>query len=157
MPVRGEMCDRLRTTDTAGRKVLQCSENTPPLVNGQFADPNPRLIVTDRLLGPPVENEVAEVSVSIQAAEIGLAEIHQDLVRSLVVARVLPVVGFADGIRERIFRVRPGQHLLHLELLPRPAGDDWLGPVVDRLTLLAPVVLQGIPRASVFELKRNQS
>src|ERR1035441_1432410 len=111
----------------------------------QFTDPEPRLVVTNRILGPPVENQVAEMRVGIQAAKIRLAEFHQYAVCSRHVAGVLPVVGFNDGIGERIVRVLPGQYLLQFELAPRAPGNNRLGPLLDGLILLAPVVLARIP------------
>jgi len=99
------------------------------VAQGQFADAKPRLVVTDRVRRPVVEDEVAEVSVGVQAAEIGLAELHQDLVRSLSVAGILEVVGLGDGIAVQIIGVPPGHDLLHFERLPRAAGDDRLGPL----------------------------
>jgi len=100
------------------------------VAQGQFADAKPRLVVTDRVRRPVVEDEVAEVSVGVQAAEIGLAEVHQDLVRSLSVAGILEVVGLGDGIAVQIIGVPPGHDLLHFERLPRAAGDDRLGPLL---------------------------
>src|ERR1035441_426068 len=43
---------------------------------GQFTDPEPRFVMTNRILGPPVENQVAEMRVGVEAAKIRLAEFH---------------------------------------------------------------------------------
>src|SRR3989304_756325 len=100
------------------------------VAQGQVADAKPRLVVTDRVRRPVVEDDVAEGRVGVQAAEIGLAEVHQDLVRSLSVAGILEVVGLGDGIAVQIVGVPPGHDLLHFERLPRAAGDDRLGPLL---------------------------
>ena len=88
---------------------------------GQLADPEPRLIVTDRVLGPVVENEVAEVRVGIQATEVGLTEIHQDLVCTLYFTGVLAVIGFGDRVGKGILG-RP----------PRAAPAPSQTPAADR-------------------------
>src|SRR5271157_2909310 len=119
-------------THQGGRCKCYLLTNT----KGQLADPHARLIVTDRVLGQLVENQVAEMCVGVQAAEVGLTEIHQDLIRSLVVAGVPAVIGFGDRVGERIVSVRAGQHLFHLEFQPRPARDHRLGPFLNRLTFL---------------------
>ena len=67
----------------------------------QLADAHAHLVVADRVLGPVVEDEVAEVGVGVQAAEVGLAELHQDLVRGRAVAGVLEIVGLGDRDRSR--------------------------------------------------------
>lgn len=40
------------------------------------------------------------------------------------------------------------QHLLHLELTARPAGDNRLGPLLDRFGVFAPVMLAWVPDAA---------
>lgn len=52
--------------------------------------------------------------------------------------------------------MRPWQDLLHLERLPGATSDDGLGPLVDGLTLLAPVLLLRVPYALVFEGERDE-
>jgi hypothetical protein len=42
----------------------------------QATDPKPHLVVTDCVFRPPAENQVAEMRMSVEAAEVGLAEIH---------------------------------------------------------------------------------
>ena len=39
----------------------------------------------------------------------------------------------------------------------RTAGDDWLRPVLDRFTLLAPIVFRGIPKAPLLQSQRDQA
>jgi hypothetical protein len=80
------------------------------------------------------------MGVGVEAAQVGLTELHQDLVRLHAVAGVFEIVGLGDGICERIVGIVAGQHPLHLELWARAAGDDRLGPLPDRLAFLAPVV-----------------
>jgi hypothetical protein len=53
-------------------------------------------------------------------------------------------------IGKGIVRVSERQHLLHLKFRSRTAADDWLGPVLDGFTLLAPIVLRGIPKAALL-------
>lgn len=112
--------------------------------------------MTDGILGPVVEDEVSQVRVGVKTTKIDLAEIHQDLVGALAVAGILSVVGFADRIGKGIVRVRARQHLFHLKLRSRTASDDRLGPLFDRLTLLAPVVLRGIPKAPFLQSQGDQ-
>ena len=57
-----------------------------------------RLVVADCILGPTVKGEVAEMRMRIQAAEIGLAEVHQLLDRGREVTSVLEIVGLADRV-----------------------------------------------------------
>ena len=45
---------------------------------GQLADADAHLVVADRVLRRVVEDEVAEVRVSVEATQVGLAELHQD-------------------------------------------------------------------------------
>ncbi len=49
------------------------------------------------------------------------------------------------------------EHLLHLELRTRAAGDDRLGLLPARFALLAQVVLFGIPGAHCLEPQRDES
>jgi hypothetical protein len=92
----------------------------------------------------------------IQAPEIGFREFHEDLVAVAWIAAVLELVRFGDGVRVWIIRVRPWQHLLHLERLPRTASDGRLGPLLDRFARFAPVLLIRIPGALVLEPQRHQ-
>src|SRR5471030_753028 len=96
------------------------------------------------------------MSMSIQAAKIGLAEIHKDLAGSDPIARVLSVVSFDDGVGIRIARIRPRQHLLHLEGLPRAQGNNRSCPFLNRFTRLTPEVFGRIPWASVLKPERDQ-
>src|ERR1035438_1052014 len=112
--------------------------------------------MTDCVVWTVVEDEVSEVCVGGKTTKIGLAEIPQDLVRALAIAGILSVVGFANRIGKGIVRVRARQHLLHLKLRSRTVCDDWLGPLLDRLTPLAPVVFRGAPKAPFLESQRDQ-
>jgi len=51
----------------------------------------------------------------------------------------------------------PRQHLLHLKFRTRSPRDDWFGPVLDRLALLAPVVFGWIPHAPLFQFERGNA
>src|SRR5947207_1410466 len=86
-----------------------------------------------RDFGPMIERNVAEMRVSIEAAEFGLAEIHQNLACTLSIAGVLPVVGFYDGVGKRILCIRSRRYLLDLKFRTRPPRYDWFGPCFDRL------------------------
>src|ERR1019366_7198696 len=96
------------------------------------------------------------MSVSVQAAKIGLAEIHQDLAGSVPVARVLAVVRFDDGVGIRIAGIRAGQHLLHLKGSPRAPGNNRFCPFLNRFTLLTPEMFGRFPWASALKLERHQ-
>jgi hypothetical protein len=85
----------------------------------------------------------------VQAAEIGLAEFHQDFVCGPALTGILQVVRFADRVGVEIIRVPSWYDLFHLESLPGSAGDN-------RLVLLAPVVIVRGPGALVLELERHQ-
>jgi hypothetical protein len=79
---------------------------------GQLADPDAGLVVADRPLGLSLEREVAEVSVGVQASEIGLAEPHEDGMCRRAVTAVLELVGFDDRVRIRIVGIVSRQDLL---------------------------------------------
>jgi hypothetical protein len=83
-----------------------------------------------------------------------LTKLHQDPVPFHAVASVLELVRLGNGIRERIAGIVAGQYLLHLERWTPAASDDRLGPLLDRLVVFAPVVLAGVPRATVLEPQR---
>ena len=53
-------------------------------------------------------------------------------------AGILAVVGFPYRIGKGIAGVRARQHLLHLKLRSRTAGDHRLGPLLDRFTWSRP-------------------
>jgi hypothetical protein len=57
----------------------------------------------------------------------------------------------------RIASVPPGQHLLHFEHLSIAVGDDRLGPLLERLVILAPIVLVGRPCSLIHQLQRNKA
>src|SRR6202041_3308930 len=68
----------------------------------EFADPQSHLVVAHRIAGDVVEDEVTEVSMGVEAAEVGLAKFHEDLACGLVITRTLQVVGADNGIAIRI-------------------------------------------------------
>src|ERR1700687_438417 len=92
----------------------------------------------------------------IQATEIAFAEFHEDLVGAAWTAAALELVRLGDGVRVWIIRVRPWQHLLHLERLPRTPSDDRLGPFLDRFARFSPVLLIRIPGTLVLEPERHE-
>ncbi len=96
---------------------------------GEFADARADLVLAYRHLGPAIE--VAEMSVGIEAAQIRLAQLHQDLPGGYGVARVLQVIGLADRIGIDVLRVSARHDLLHLERLSWTAGDDGFGPLLN--------------------------
>src|SRR2546430_1703638 len=101
----------------------------------------------------PVEHEIAEVGMSIQAPDVGLTEFHQYLVRGLRIAGVSQIIRLGDRIRVEIVRIHTRQDLLHFELRTRTTGDDRSGPVVDGF---APVLFPWVPNAAVLEFQRDE-
>jgi len=95
--------------------------------------------------------------VGVEAAQVCLAELHENFLCGQPVAGVLEIGGFGNGARERIIGVGSGQHLLHLELGARPPGEEWLGPFLNQLTLLAPVVLLRVPDSPLFKPQRHEA
>ena len=153
----------------AQRKSIHAAEKWPVVdpsprkqtveafAQGQLANPKPHFIMADRYLWPMIESKVSKVCVGIEAAKVGLAEIHQDLVRTFNIAAVFAIVRFYDGVRKRIVTIRSRQHLLHFEFRTRSPRDDSLGPIFDRLALLTPIMLAWIPRPSRFQFERGES
>lgn len=103
-----------------------------------------------------IESNVAKVCMGIEAAKVGLAEVHQDFVGTFDVAAVFPIVRLYDGVGKRILYIRSRQHLLHLKFRARPPRDDWFGPAFDRLTLLTPVMIGRVPRVPRFQFERSK-
>lgn len=64
---------------------------------GQFADPKPHLLMANRCLRPMIENKVAKMCMSIEAAKIGLTEIHQDFVCAFNIAGAIPAICLAQS------------------------------------------------------------
>lgn len=54
--------------------------------------------VCNRTLGSTVEHHIPEMGMSIQAAQIRLAEVHQNLVRALPVSGFLAVDSLSDWV-----------------------------------------------------------
>jgi len=81
----------------------------------EFADPQSDLVVAHRVGGDMVEDQVAEVGVGVETAEVGLAKFHEDLACSLVITGAPQVVGADNGIAIRIVGVVHREQLLHLE------------------------------------------
>jgi hypothetical protein len=54
--------------------------------------------MTNRHRGPMIESNVAKVCVSIEAAKVGLAKVHQNFLGSFDVAAVLPIEDWAKPI-----------------------------------------------------------
>src|SRR5256886_8581000 len=104
----------------------------------------------------PVEHEIAEVGMSIQAPDVGLTKFHQYLVRGLRIAGVSQIIRLGDRIRVEIVGIHTRQDLLHFELRTRTTGDDRSGPVVDGFARLAPVLFPWVPNAAVLEFQRDE-
>lgn len=62
------------------------------LAERQLSDAHTHLAVSDGFSRAAVEDEVAEMSVGVEAAQVSLTEIHQDLVRFCPLASVLEIV-----------------------------------------------------------------
>jgi hypothetical protein len=96
----------------------------------------------DGILGPAVEYHVPEMRKGIQAAQVRLTKIHQNLVCTLSVSGVFSVNSSPDriGIQIWVVRVRRQQHLFHFESRPTASRDDWFSPLVNRLAFFAPLL-----------------
>src|SRR3972149_11299999 len=99
----------------------------------QLPDPQPNLVGPDRFLGATIKAEVAEMGVGVEAAQVGLAKFHEDLVCALVVAAFLEIVGPQDWILVRLVRIFAGQDLFHFEGRARSVSDYRLRPLRNRL------------------------
>jgi hypothetical protein len=75
------------------------------------ANTHARLLMTNGFRRP-VEHEIAEVGMGIQAPDVGRTEFHQHLVRSARIAGVSEFNRFGDRIRVGIVRIHTGQDLL---------------------------------------------
>jgi hypothetical protein len=89
----------------------------------------------------------------VETAQIDLERPGEQLPRLRDLAHVLEIVRLEDRIRVEVIRIAVWKHLLHLELRPWPARDDRLGPILDRLTLFAPILLRRIPLVERAELE----
>lgn len=61
------------------RAVVEPSPGQQPIgeaAQREFADPQSHLVVAHRIAGDVVEDEVTEVSMGVEAAEVGLAKFH---------------------------------------------------------------------------------
>jgi len=95
----------------------------------------------------------------VETAQVRLAQIHQDSLCAVSVAGIVPIIRFRDrvGKRVRTLRVQSRKHLLHFELRPLPSSDDRLGPFVDRISFLTPVLFGGVPHTPILQAERNQT
>ena len=59
----------------------------------ELADPESHLVMTDRKSRVMIERQVAEMRMGVEAAQVRLAEVHQDRERLAQVSCVLEVVG----------------------------------------------------------------
>ncbi len=94
----------------------------------------------------------------IQAAQVRLAEIHQNFVRVFPVSSVFAVNSLPDwvGIWIWAVRVHSRQDLFHFELRPPASRNDRFGPLIDRLAVLSPVLLRRVPHAPSLKFQRDQ-
>ena len=113
--------------------------------------------MSNGVVGKVIENQVAEMGVRIETTEVGFAEIHEDLLRVLVIACVLEIRGLGNRVPKWIVRIFTGQYGLHPKLRAQPFGDDRLGPFFDRLIFLAPVVFLWLPYAFIPQLQRYEA
>jgi hypothetical protein len=65
--------------------------------------------MTNRHRGPMIESNVAKACMGIEAAKVGLAEVHQNFVGTLNLAAVFPIVRLYDGVGKRILDIRSRQ------------------------------------------------
>ena len=103
-------------------------ETVKVLAEGELADLDPDVVVTDCCVGIAREREVSQVGMAIETTEIGRQEIHQHAVRLSPVARLMEVNSFEDGVRVGIVRILAGKHLLHFVLGSRATFDDRFRP-----------------------------
>ncbi len=101
------------------------------VTQGQLADAQTDFVMPDGILRPVIKNKIAQMRVGIEAAQVRLAQLHQDLFRLCPLAGIFEIVGPGDGVIERIVGVFTGQHLLHLEHGAGAVSDDRLGPFLD--------------------------
>ena len=72
------------------------------MANSCPTDRDAHLVVLESQLRQVLEREVAEVRVSIEAAEILCEQLHQDLVRARAVSGLVVLAGLDDGIRVEV-------------------------------------------------------
>ena len=70
----------------------------------------------DRLFGMVLEFQVAKMSMGVQAPEIGLAHLVQQLLGSREISSVLAVIVFGNRVRERVVGVFSWQDLPRIAL-----------------------------------------
>ena len=68
------------------------------LTEGELADLDAYIVVTDCRVGIAGESEVSQVGMGVETAEIGLKDIHEHTARSTVVARLFQF----DGLQDRV-------------------------------------------------------
>ena len=117
----------------------------------KFSNSHSHLIVSQCLLGHVREIQVAKVSMGVEAPQVGLAHLCQQLLGSGKIASILAVVRLGYRVRKRIVGVFPRQYLLHLELRSRAAANDWFCPFFDKIAPFAPVFLCRIPNPAAFQ------
>lgn len=112
----------------------------------------------DGILGPAVEYHIPKMRMGIKAAQVRLAEIHQNLVRALPISGIFAVNSLPDrvGIRIWVVRVHSRQYLFHFELRPPASRNDRLGPFINRLAFFAPILLRRVPHAQSLKFQRDQ-
>ena len=93
----------------------------------------------------------------IQATEVGFAQFHEDLGRTVEIACARAVIGPAHRIRKRVLDIEARQHLLHLKLRPRAMRDERLRPIFDRIPLFSPVMLCRTPDTHLLQPQRSQA
>ena len=109
---------------------------------------SPTLVVAQGVLGAMVEHKIAKVGVGVEAADIGLAKLHEYPNRAGVIVRILQFVGADYGI---VIGVVHREHLLHFEFLTWSPRDDPLGPIVEGVAFFAPVFLFRIPDSLLLQ------
>ena len=93
---------------------------------------------------------------SIEAAQVGTAEIHEKFAGGNEVADVLVVVGVDDGVAGTEW-VCAGEDLLHLEMWATAMLDDFPSPGGEAITGLAPEFFGGVPEAAGLEAEGGEA
>jgi len=94
--------------------------------------------------------------VGVEAAQVGLEHLSEDVLRTGGVTGGFQIIRCEDRMGVEVLRVASRQHLLHLEHRPGSARDDGLGPVLDRLAFLAPVLALRFPAAILVQRERRE-
>jgi hypothetical protein len=96
------------------------------------------------------------VGVRVEAAKVFGEQLHQQVACAPLIACHAQLSGFENRVGVVVLRIGAWDDPLELEHRPFAARDDLLGPVLDGLVLLAPVLVVWIPVALRVEGKRHE-